>query len=101
MTIVRASGAVMDSMGALGLLPAYMSDANGDLAMVRSQLKRTSSVVKLRPLVGGRGSSWAFWRSFMVRVRPSGENSNDSASSPTTGPSTGLPLLVEYLSRCS
>src|SRR5262245_46857992 len=102
MTIVRASGVEIELMGPPGLAELNSDARYGEVFSAVSQLHFTSSTVTLRPLVGGRGSSFMFGRSFMVIWVASGEISHDSATSPVmasapTASLTPKPCLTSML----
>src|SRR5215207_11713935 len=84
MTTVLSSGVVIDVIGAAGETSFESVPRALPSALIFSQLNLMSSIVILRPLVGGRGSKAMSGRSLPVIVRPSGDVSYDASASPST-----------------
>src|SRR5262245_31509518 len=95
-TTVEASGALRLRTGRSLLTLLSTLPRLGDSEAKRSKLNLTSSVVKARPLVGGRGSSLLFGRSLSVTVIRSGETSNEDAASGSTAPSGGVKTVPSF-----
>src|SRR4051812_21987339 len=87
-TTVLASGAVIESTGALGLTEFARSARFVPFLIQRSHENRTSELSITRPFIG---ATWGVprVRSFMVTVILSGENSHESRASPTIVPALG------------
>src|ERR1700704_5217841 len=73
-TTVLSSGAVIETMGAAGLVALSKSDRWLPLVRWRSQLATTSLASTLRPLTGATGAKWALGLIFAVIVSLSGES---------------------------
>src|SRR3954469_980589 len=83
-TTVLSSGVVIPVIGAVGETSLDSAPRDFPRALIFSQLNLMSSIVILRPLVGGRGSNAMSGRSLPVIVRPSGDTSYDASASPST-----------------
>src|SRR6186997_3057287 len=83
-TTVLSSGVVIPVIGAVAATSLESAPRDFPSALIFSQLNFTSSIVILRPLVGGRGSNAMSGRSLPVTVRPSGDTSYDANASPST-----------------
>src|ERR687892_420014 len=90
-TTVRASGASTDATGEFGDSELKNSPRETPVALNFSALNTTSWALSIRPLVGGRGSSFRLERSLKVKGRPSGDISHDSAPSGSCGGDRAAP----------